>query len=210
MALLTTEIHLGMVDSTMESAWAIAKEQDFLLVTAEGQTRGKGTRGRVWQSPKGNVYMTVGINRRHLPPERLALLPLEIGILLWEEAAGRLDDSSRKSLFLKWPNDLVMAGAKAAGILMESHGDFLLCGAGINVAEAPRVEDGGAATACLSRGGMPATDSQASSGPSSRRFLPSPAARHGAFGPCVAAGRRPVPAPVTWEWGPEKITGGLE
>lgn len=161
MPLITSEIRLGVVESTMDSARSAAEGQDFLLVTAEGQTRGKGTRGRVWQSPRGNVHMTVGINRRHLPSERLALLPLEIGLLLWEEAAGRLEPAARKSLFLKWPNDLLLEGSKVAGILMESHGDFLLCGAGVNVAEAPSVEDGGASSSCLSRWGMPAGDSQA-------------------------------------------------
>lgn len=161
MSLITTEIRLGMVESTMDSARSAATSQDFLLVTAEGQTRGKGTRGRVWQSPRGNVHLTVGINRRHLPAERLALLPLEIGVLLWEEAAGRLATPGRKALSLKWPNDLLLEGSKVAGILMESHGDFLLCGAGVNVAEAPAVEDGGASSACLSSWGMPREDSQA-------------------------------------------------
>src|SRR4051812_625305 len=126
--LTTLERHLGEIDSTMEAARGLAAGQDFLLVTAESQTRGKGTKGRAWKSHVGNVYMTVGIHRRHLPDSRLALLPLEVGLLLWEECASRLPESRRRGLSLKWPNDLVVNGSKAAGMLVESQGDMILIG----------------------------------------------------------------------------------
>jgi biotin-[acetyl-CoA-carboxylase] ligase BirA-like protein len=164
--MITTELRLGVIDSTMEAARAAAGGQDFLFVTAEGQTRGKGTRGRSWKSPAGNVYMTVGIHRRHVSPERLALLPLELGVLLWEEAASRLPPSSRRLLGLKWPNDLLLGGRKAGGMLVEGHGEMLLCGIGVNVAQAPEVADGGSPSACLAEAGMPAGDA----GPLSEGF----------------------------------------
>jgi BirA family biotin operon repressor/biotin-[acetyl-CoA-carboxylase] ligase len=145
----------------MEEARSAFSGQDFVLVTAAVQTAGKGTRGRVWQSPRGNVHMTVAIHRKRLPPHRLALLPLEIGILLWEESASRIPLEARKALSLKWPNDLLLHGRKAAGVLMESHGDALLCGIGINVAEAPPVADGGSETACLSEAGLSPADAPA-------------------------------------------------
>lgn len=154
MHLKTTLAHLGVVDSTMDAARALAADQDFLLVTATGQTRGKGTRGRIWQSPEGNLYMTVGIHRRCLPPERLALLSLEMGVLLWEEAASRLEDVARRTLGLKWPNDLQLGGRKAAGILIEGFGTYVLVGVGVNVAIAPSVEDGGTPSACLAEAGL--------------------------------------------------------
>ncbi|MEO6096166.1 MAG: hypothetical protein ABIW76_10875, partial [Fibrobacteria bacterium] len=121
---------------------------------ADNQTQGKGTRGRPWQSLEGNVYMTMGIHRRYLSPRRLSLLPLEIGIHLWEEAAANISPTLRGELTLKWPNDLLARGGKAGGILMESHGDFLLVGIGINVAGAPEVADGGTPSACLADSGM--------------------------------------------------------
>lgn len=153
--MITSEFRLGVVDSTMEAAKTLAVSQDFLLVSADGQTKGKGTRGRAWQSLRGNAFMTLGIHRRNLPAPRLALLPLEIGLYLWEESAAMAAPGSRADLSLKWPNDLLFKGAKVAGILMESHGEFLLAGIGINVAEAPAVEDGGSASACLAEAGMP-------------------------------------------------------
>jgi biotin-(acetyl-CoA carboxylase) ligase len=156
--MITTELRLGVIDSTMDAARAAACGQDFLLVTAEGQTRGKGTRGRAWTSPAGNVYMTVGIHRRRVAQERLALLPLELGVLLWEEAASRLDQAGKSLLGLKWPNDLLLGGRKAGGMLIEGHGEALLCGIGVNVAQAPEVADGGAPSACLAEGGMASGD----------------------------------------------------
>jgi biotin-[acetyl-CoA-carboxylase] ligase BirA-like protein len=153
--MVTSELRLDTVDSTMEAAKALAVSQDFLLVSAETQTKGKGTRGRVWQSPMGNIYMTVGIHRRHLPRARLALLPMEMGLHLWETSASLVSPTERAGLNLKWPNDLLLRGSKAGGILMESHGDFLLVGIGINVAGAPPVADGGAPSACLAQAGMP-------------------------------------------------------
>jgi BirA family biotin operon repressor/biotin-[acetyl-CoA-carboxylase] ligase len=152
----TSEAHLESVDSTMDAAKSLAVSQDFLLVWAERQTKGKGTRGRAWQSLHGNIHMTLGINRRHLPPARLALLPLEIGLHVWEEASARISPDRRAALSLKWPNDLLLDGSKAAGILMESQGEFILIGIGVNVAGAPPVEDGGARSACLEDAGMPA------------------------------------------------------
>lgn len=152
--MLTTEIRLGLVESTMDAAKSLAASQDFILVSAEGQTKGKGTRGRVWESAPGNIYMTFGIHRRHLPPARLALLPLEMGLHLWEAAASLAASEHRRHLNLKWPNDLLLRGAKAAGILMEAYGDFMLVGIGVNVAGAPPVTDGGSPSACLAQAGI--------------------------------------------------------
>jgi BirA family biotin operon repressor/biotin-[acetyl-CoA-carboxylase] ligase len=155
------EHRLVDVDSTMEAARARAAGQDFLLVTAETQSQGKGTKGRAWQSPRGNVYMTVGVNRRHLPNERLALFPLELGLLLWQEAASRLPEKARGALSLKWPNDLLLGGAKAAGMLVEGQGEMILAGIGVNVASAPEVRDGGSSSACLADFGMPPQEAPA-------------------------------------------------
>lgn len=159
--MITTEVRLQSVDSTMEEAKRLVDAQDFLLVTAEEQTHGKGTRGRTWVGLPGNIYMTVGIHRRHLPSERMALLPLEVGLHVWEEAAARISPSLRSHLSLKWPNDLMFKDAKVAGILMETHGSFLLVGLGVNVVDAPTITDGGNPSACLKDAGMPAEDKAA-------------------------------------------------
>ena len=159
--MITTEVRLQTVKSTMEEAKALADAQDFLLVTAEEQTHGKGTRGRTWVGLPGNIYMTVGIHRRHLPAERVALLPLEVGLHVWEEAAARISPTLRNQLTLKWPNDLMFQNTKIAGLLMESHGSFLLVGLGVNVVGAPTITDGGHPGGCLKDAGMPVEDKAA-------------------------------------------------
>jgi BirA family biotin operon repressor/biotin-[acetyl-CoA-carboxylase] ligase len=52
-------------------------------------------------------------------------------------------------LMLKWPNDLLMGGAKLGGILLERNGDRLVAGFGLNLAKAPEI-DGGATAALAS------------------------------------------------------------
>lgn len=152
--MLTSELRLDTTASTMDVARALAAGQDFLLVSAREQTRGKGTRGREWKPAPGNIYMTVGIHRRHLPRERLALLPLELGLHVHEECALRAAEAGRGDLRLKWPNDLLFAGRKAGGILIESHGEMLLAGIGLNLAAAPPIGDGGTPSACLAEAGV--------------------------------------------------------
>ena len=139
----------------METARAEAKDHDFLLVTAESQTQGRGTRGRPWQSPLGNVYLTLAVHRRLLPPERLRLFPLEAGLALWEAVVPLLPPGGRAGLRLKWPNDLLWEGRKTAGMLLEAAADHVFVGVGVNVAEAPPIADGGTPSACLREAGAP-------------------------------------------------------
>lgn len=49
-------------------------------------------------------------------------------------------------LMLKWPNDLMLAGRKLAGILLERSGDRVVLGFGVNLAAAPELEDRQAAS----------------------------------------------------------------
>ncbi len=147
-------LHFAEVSSTMETARAEATDHDFLLVTAESQTAGRGTRGRPWHSPLGNVYLTVALHRRHLPPERLKLFPLETGLALWEAVSPLLPPEARSGLRLKWPNDLLWEGRKTAGMLLEAAADHVFVGVGVNVVESPLVADGGTPSACLTEAGV--------------------------------------------------------
>jgi BirA family biotin operon repressor/biotin-[acetyl-CoA-carboxylase] ligase len=137
----------------MEAARSEAAHSDFLLVTAETQSRGRGTKGRDWQSPPGNAYFTVGVHRKFLPPGYLRLFPLAAGLELWETAAAFLPPDRRPGLRLKWPNDLLWEERKAAGMLVETAGEHVLVGAGVNIRTAPLIADGGRAGACLFEAG---------------------------------------------------------
>lgn len=150
-------LHFDVVDSTMESAReAVAAFPDsaLLLVTAAGQRTGRGTRGRPWHSPPGNVYLTLAVSRALLPPARLALFPLEAGVALWDAVAGLLAPTARPRLHLKWPNDLLLDGRKTAGMLLEATTEHLFAGIGLNIRTAPEVTDGGTPSARLADAGL--------------------------------------------------------
>ncbi len=105
-----------------------------LVVFAEAQSAGRGRRGREWLSPPGcNLYCTVGL-ARELPASSQGLLSLVTGIAL----RAALKDGADVDIDLKWPNDLLHAGRKLGGVLIESRalaaGRFLFAiGFGINV-----------------------------------------------------------------------------
>ncbi len=150
-------LHFDSVDSTMEAARREASASpgnDFLLVTSEVQTGGRGTRGRPWHSPRGNIYLTIAIPRTLISSDRLSLFPLETGLALWESTAALLPPAARDGLRLKWPNDLLWEGRKAAGMLLEATSEHLFVGVGINLVEAPEVVDGGTPSARLSDAGI--------------------------------------------------------
>ncbi|MEX0449908.1 biotin--[acetyl-CoA-carboxylase] ligase [Spiribacter sp. 221] len=123
---------LGRVDST--SDWLVRGElKRPTVVTAEEQTKGRGRRARRWASPLGGVYVSVGWR---MPPGTSipTALPLAVGIYLCEglEALGV------PGVSLKWPNDLVVNGAKLAGVLVECvdrapDGRSLVLGIGLNL-----------------------------------------------------------------------------
>lgn len=96
---------------------------------AERQVAGRGRQGRAWASPTGNLYASTLIRLRpHDPsPGSLAL----VAAVALREAAGIGS--------IKWPNDLLIEGAKAAGILLERADDAIVAGFGVNLRVAPEV-----------------------------------------------------------------------
>ena len=126
------------VGSTNDEAKRLAREgaAEGTLVWAQEQQAGRGRRGRRWASPPGNLYLSL-ILRPAEPAGRAAQLgfaaALAVGDLLPDRAA----------IGFKWPNDVLLAGRKVAGILLESEMDsgdalaFLVVGVGVNLAAAP-------------------------------------------------------------------------
>ena len=107
------------------------------VVWAAEQTAGRGRRGRGWVSPPGNLYLTLAIpvDQR---PETVAQVSFLAGLALYDAVLTALGDRAA-ALSLKWPNDVLIDGAKVAGILLEltPNADWILVGTGVNVASAP-------------------------------------------------------------------------
>ena len=137
----------------LAAARAGAAEGEWLV--AERQNAGRGREGRVWASPAGNLYASTLIQLRADDPPAPGLA-LVAGVAL-EETTGlflarrvasygrtslsgedaRDPQEGRVELRLKWPNDLLLGGAKLAGILLERQDNAVVAGFGVNLAHHP-------------------------------------------------------------------------
>ncbi|WP_309611494.1 biotin--[acetyl-CoA-carboxylase] ligase [Sphingomonas sp.] len=120
-----------------------AVEGDWLVALA--QDEGKGRQGRAWSSLAGNFFGSTLIQLRVGDPPAPGL-SLACGLALIEAVDAA---APGEPLMLKWPNDLLLGGAKLAGILLERTGDHIVAGFGVNLAVAPAIE--GRVTASLDR-----------------------------------------------------------
>lgn len=104
-----------------------------LWLIAERQTSGRGRQGRLWQSPPGNFHGSTLVRLRSgdPPAETLAIMA---AVALHEAVRAHADP---RDLIIKWPNDLMIGGAKLAGLLLERAGDAVVVGAGVNLAHHP-------------------------------------------------------------------------
>jgi BirA family biotin operon repressor/biotin-[acetyl-CoA-carboxylase] ligase len=111
-------VRLGTVDSTQSVAFALAERgaADRTVVVADQQLAGRGRRGRTWSAPAGTSLLASIIVRPRLPQALLATLSLTAAVAT-AEALRRV---TRVDARLKWPNDVLVAGRKIAGILLES------------------------------------------------------------------------------------------
>lgn len=108
-----------------------------LWLRAECQTGGKGRLGRTWHSPQGNLYCSTVVSCRDGDPAP-STLSFVTALAVSDAIAEHVDP---KIVELKWPNDILVSGAKICGILLERSGDHVIVGTGINVAVAPPVAD---------------------------------------------------------------------
>ena len=130
-----------VLDSTNDTAKYLARNgaAHGLTVWAQAQHAGRGRQGREWASPPGNLYMSV-VLRPRIPAIRLGELSFVAAVAVAEAIVLSVADPALVSL--KWPNDILVDGGKAAGILLESEigsggVDWVVCGIGINLVSAP-------------------------------------------------------------------------
>lgn len=110
---------LAETGSTNDDARAALERgaPDGHVVVADRQQRGRGARGRSWDSPGGtDLYFSI-VSRVPLDLAKLPPLTLAVGLGL-AHAADAL--APRASVAVKWPNDLLLDGRKCAGVLVEA------------------------------------------------------------------------------------------
>jgi BirA family biotin operon repressor/biotin-[acetyl-CoA-carboxylase] ligase len=122
--------------STNDDVAALAREgaPEGVWLRAERQTGGRGRQGREWHSPPGNLYASTLVRLRPGDPPA-PTLALVAAVALHEVAAAFVVRGTR--IEIKWPNDLLVAGAKLSGILLERVDDAVIVGFGVNLADHP-------------------------------------------------------------------------
>jgi BirA family biotin operon repressor/biotin-[acetyl-CoA-carboxylase] ligase len=132
------------IDSTNAEARrrAEAGETGPLWITAGRQTAGRGRRGRSWESPTGNLSATLFMLTDR-PPVEAAQISFLAALAVCDLARAFVPPDLVR---LKWPNDVMIAGRKTAGILVESgrapNGAlWLAIGMGVNLAHTPVVSE---------------------------------------------------------------------
>ena len=128
------EIHtVATTASTNADMIALAAEgaEEGLWLRAVTQTAGRGRLGRDWASPAGNLDASSLVRLRPADPAS-ATLALAAAVALHETLAAW-----GATPVIKWPNDLLVGGAKISGILLERSGAAIIVGIGVNLAEHP-------------------------------------------------------------------------
>lgn len=128
--------------STNDEAARLARQgaETGVMVRAVEQSAGRGRRGRTWVSPPGNLYVST-ILRPGCPLGRAAQLSFVAALAIAETAAEVLGPGP--VIRCKWPNDVLVGGAKLAGILLEAEADALgraawvVIGTGVNILHHP-------------------------------------------------------------------------
>lgn len=127
-----------VIPSTNEYVMELIKSkrvlEDGYTVLAECQTKGRGRRGRQWQSPFGSHVYLSQYRTMDSGLSSASGLSLAIGVAVLNTINHFIDGQCQ----LKWPNDILVNDKKIAGILVEAEGQtdgvcHLVIGIGINI-----------------------------------------------------------------------------
>ncbi len=119
------------IDSTNEQALRLAEADavEGTVVVAETQTAGRGSRGRRWLDEPGRALLFSVLLRPTCEQSQVAILSLGAAAACAESLASEYSFP----VATKWPNDLLIAGDKVGGILLEQRGGVVVVGVGLNV-----------------------------------------------------------------------------
>lgn len=131
------------VTSTNDDAKALARDgaEEGTVVVAAEQTGGKGRLGRSWDSPVGGAYFSAVVRPSRVGVADVPSLALAVAVGV-VRALASLGISAR----IKWPNDILVHGRKAGGILIEAAAEadsiqWVVIGVGLNVANVTESPD---------------------------------------------------------------------
>lgn len=118
------------------------EEEDFLLLTTDYQTAGRGQRGNHWESERGkNLLFSFRLRPGFLPASEQFFLSEAVALSLCTTLR-----EWRSDVCIKWPNDIYCCDRKLGGMLLEhrllgAHIDSTIIGIGVNIDQAHFVSD---------------------------------------------------------------------
>lgn len=117
--------------STMDEAFRLAQagEAEGTVVVAGSQSAGRGRRGQRWYDRPGQCLLLSVLLRPTTEPQLLPILSLGAAAAV----AELLSSYYELPVATKWPNDLLLSSRKVGGLLLESHGQVVVIGLGLNV-----------------------------------------------------------------------------
>ncbi|MGK6324237.1 biotin--[acetyl-CoA-carboxylase] ligase [Sphingomonas sp. DT-51] len=145
---LTRTLHVPETGSTNADLRSFARDgygEHGLWLRADRQTAGRGRESRTWVSPAGNLYASTLVRLAAADPPA-PTLALVAAVALEETVRATLRDAD--ALLIKWPNDLLLGGAKLSGILLERVEDWVVIGFGVNVTHHPDLADRATTSLC--------------------------------------------------------------
>lgn len=146
------------IDSTNDEALRLAKSRvngNFVII-AKDQTKGRGTKGKSWESIIGNLHMSI-LLQSLVSIDRIKELSFLTAIVVREAILECIDKfkAPKVDIKLKWPNDVLIDGKKVSGILLESTNiqgiNYAIIGVGVNTYFVPSTRSI-SATSLLSEG----------------------------------------------------------
>jgi len=125
-------VRLATVESTNTLAAGLADEPDAhgLAVLAAEQTAGRGQHGRTWSAPAGSSVLLSVVLHPAAGLRRPVLLTAWAAV----SVCAVVESLTRGPVRIKWPNDVLLAGRKVCGILIEQ-GRATVAGIGLNVSQ---------------------------------------------------------------------------
>lgn len=116
-------------------ARAVQRAPEGLWLRADAQDGGRGRLGRIWESPKGNLFASTIVRLRDTDPSP-ASLAFVTAVAVFD--AVRLM-APQVHICVKWPNDIITPdGAKLCGVLLERAADVVVVGIGLNLVWHPQ------------------------------------------------------------------------
>ena len=130
-------LYFERLDSTHKFLLKNLKEKKLfvsVVVVADEQTDAIGTRGKSWQSIKGNLFFSMAVTRDYLPKD----LPLQSISIYFAYIFKEILEKKGSKVWLKWPNDFYLQDKKVGGVLSQMVGKNIIISIGLNTKKSPK------------------------------------------------------------------------